>query len=100
MAELTRGLGWNLALNKTKKERAKSGELARSLVNSGEVARTFLRWKNGKWLRKHYEIRGMVEVARTRANFDTKFHNCLLTAELQKTKCPRAYAIRLTGEGC
>ena len=53
--------------------------LRRSLVNSGEVARTLFRGKNRMWYRKPYETRGMVEVARTRANFSIK--SCRVRAE-------------------
>ena len=59
-------------------------ELRRTRAKSGELARTFLSWKNGKQLRKPYEIRGMVEVARTRANFDSEFLGGMISAKRKR----------------
>ncbi len=65
---------------KVRKHEEEKDKLDRTRAKSGEVARTFLRRKNGKRLEKAYEIRGMIEVARTRANFDTNFLSGLWTA--------------------
>ena len=70
--------------------RVNSGEVARSLVNSGELFNGENKGNGrrkpmnyGKWSKSR-------EVARTHANFEIKFAGGWVFAELKRTKSPRA----------
>ena len=70
-------------------------ELNRTVSNLIELEHTK---KTGKRPQKPYELRSMVEVDRTRTNFDAIFRGGRMTAERKRTKSPKDYASRLTGE--
>ncbi len=72
--------------------RTNSNKLEQTRTNSNKLEHPK---KRGERSPKRYELRGMVEVDRTRTNCDTKFRDGAMTAEKKKTKSPRADASRL-----
>ena len=59
-------------------------EHCRSRSNRVELDRTRTPQKMGKRPPKAHELRGMIEVGRTRSNFDIKFHRDSISAECKK----------------
>ena len=59
-------------------------ELDRSRSNCVELDRTRTPPKAGKQSQKAYELRGTVEVGRTRSNFDTKFRGDVITKKQKR----------------